>query len=141
MNKIFLLLVGALFLLSCEENGVMDNPVNVLLEDPIQTRAETSIADFDVLDELGDAGVPVNIVNKANSGPKYLLKDANGHVSLSNDKNNSNAKWGFNGNYVKYLGDWNTLGTPYLQRSTFNGGDFPYVAGVSGGPSFYSWCL
>lgn len=136
MNKNFLLLVGAFFLLSCEENGVMDNPVNALFENPIQTRAETSIADFDVLDELGDAGVPVNIVNKANSGPKYLLKDANGHVSLSNDKNNSNAKWGFNGNYVKYLGDWNSLGTPYLQRSTFNGGDFPYVAGVSGGPSF-----
>ena len=67
MKKIALLLVGLLVMFSCEQedwNGIVDSNTT-----QVQTRATTSIADFDPIAEL--ANVPVNVINVGNTKYKY----------------------------------------------------------------------
>ena len=59
MRKISLLLVGLLAMFSCEQEdleGIVKSDT-----EQVQTRAVTSIADFDPLTEL--ANIPVNVIN------------------------------------------------------------------------------
>ena len=68
MKKIALLLVGLLAMFSCEQedwNGIVDSNTT-----QVQTRATTSIADFNQIYEL--ANVPINIINMGNIKYKYL---------------------------------------------------------------------
>lgn len=119
-------MLSSFFLYSCEQEEVIDDLKETTYGDQILTRTEKSIADFDVLSEIGNAGVPVNIVNKVSG--KCLLMNSNKTVSLTNNKDDQNAKWSFNGRSIKYVGSWNTGGTPYLIRNSLNGADGPMVA-------------
>lgn len=70
MKKIYLLMMGVLFLFSCEQSEldfVGDNSTEVA---SANTRSASSIADFDPIDELRE--IPVNILNVGNSKNKYL---------------------------------------------------------------------
>lgn len=68
MKKISLLLVGLLAMFSCEQEG-LEGIVRSDVE-PVQTRAITSIADFDPIAEL--SAIPVNILNIGNTACRYL---------------------------------------------------------------------
>ena len=72
MKKISLLLVGLLALFSCEQEE-FDNLVKSDAGQA-QTRATSSIADFDPIAELSK--IPVNIINVGNGTYKYLSADA-----------------------------------------------------------------
>lgn len=68
MKKIALLLVGLLAMFSCEQEeleGIAKSDT-----EQMQTRATTSIADFDPLAEL--TNIPVNIINVGSTKYKYL---------------------------------------------------------------------
>lgn len=68
MKKISLLLVGLLALFSCEQEE-LENFVKNNVE-PVQTRAASSIVDFDPLLEL--AYLPVNVINVGSVKYKYM---------------------------------------------------------------------
>ena len=74
MKKICLLLVGVLALFSCEQEELGDFIDNDLTQ--LQTRAASSIADFDPISELVE--IPVNILNVGNVRQKYLSCEAKG---------------------------------------------------------------
>ena len=81
MKKICLLLVGVLALFSCEQEELGDFIDNDLTQ--LQTRAASSIADFDPISELVE--IPVNILNVGNVRQKYLSCEAKGtDISLVN---------------------------------------------------------
>lgn len=68
MKKLGLLLIGVLTLFACEQEE-LDNFVNSDVNQ-VQTRAASSIADFDPIAELSE--IPVNIINVGNTQRKYL---------------------------------------------------------------------
>lgn len=68
MKKISLLLMGLLALSSCEQEEFGDFAKSG--ENQVQTRAASSIADFNPIDEL--ANTPVNIMNVGNTSRRYL---------------------------------------------------------------------
>lgn len=126
-NGLLFLMLLSFFLYSCEQEEVIDDLKETTYGDQILTRTEKSIADFDVLSELGNADVPVNIVNTVSG--KCLFMNSNKTVSLTNNKDDQNAKWSFNGRSIKYVGSLITEGAPYyLMRNTLNGADNPMVA-------------
>lgn len=68
MKKISLLLVGLLAMFACEQEeleGIVKSDT-----EQVQTRAATSIADFNPLTEV--ANIPVNIINMGSAKYKYL---------------------------------------------------------------------
>lgn len=68
MKKIIVLLVGLLTMISCEKEdleGIVKNDAG-----QVQTRATSSIADFNPISEL--ANIPVNIINVGSVKYKYL---------------------------------------------------------------------
>jgi len=74
MKKISLLLVGLLAMFSCEQEdleGIVKSDAG-----QVQTRATTSIADFDPINEL--ANVPVNVINVGGVKYKYLTAGSTG---------------------------------------------------------------
>lgn len=75
MKKISLLLVGLLAMFSCEQEdleGIVKSDT-----EQVQTRAATSIADFDPITEL--ANIPVNVINVGGTRYKYLTVGATGN--------------------------------------------------------------
>ena len=75
MKKISLLLVGLLAMFSCEQEdleGIVKSDA-----EQVQTRAATSIADFDPLTEL--ANIPVNVINVGGAKYKYLTVGSTGN--------------------------------------------------------------
>lgn len=92
MKKIALLLVGLLAMFSCEQedwNGVVDSDTT-----QVQTRATTSIADFDPILEL--YYIPVNIMNVGNTSRRYLSCEPSGTavVLYTEDDGSMRQRWG-----------------------------------------------
>lgn len=73
MKKLGLLLIGVLTLFACEQEE-LDNFVNSDVNQ-VQTRAASSISDFDPIAELSE--IPVNIINVGNTQYQYLSANAN----------------------------------------------------------------
>lgn len=73
MKKLGLLLIGVLTLFACEQEE-LDNFVNSDVNQ-VQTRAASSISDFDPIAELSE--IPVNIINVGNTKYQYLSANAN----------------------------------------------------------------
>lgn len=97
MKKIYLLMVGVLFLFSCEQSEldfVRDNSTEVA---SANTRSASSIADFDPIDELRE--IPVNIKNVGNTKNKFLSCVSKGtKVDLFNkDDGSLRQRW-----YIKW---------------------------------------
>lgn len=97
MKKIYLLMVGVLFLFSCEQSEldfVGDNSTEVA---SANTRSASSIADFDPIDELRE--IPVNIKNVGNVRAKFLSCVSKGtKVDLFNkDDGSLRQRW-----YIKW---------------------------------------
>lgn len=68
MKKIWFLMLGLLAMVSCEQED-LDSMVKGNAQQ-VQTRAATSVADFDPISELNN--IPVNILNVGNTSRKYL---------------------------------------------------------------------
>ncbi len=80
MKKLGLLLIGVLTLFACEQEE-LDNFVKSDVNQ-VQTRAASSIADFNPIAELSE--IPVNIINVGNTQYKYLSANAsNDKISLA----------------------------------------------------------
>ena len=91
MKKISLLLAGMLVLFSCEQEELdrfVKNDVPI-----VQTRATSSIADFDPILELSD--IPVNLLNVGNKEQQYLSCSKSGtEVSLfTSDDGSNRQRW------------------------------------------------
>lgn len=95
MKKTYLLL-GLLILFSCEQNENL-NVKNDSSANFAQTRAASSIADFDPIAELRDNKIPVNIINVGNTNNKYLSCAKSGSkVDLYNkDDGSGRQRWIF----------------------------------------------
>lgn len=91
MKKIGLLLVGVLALFSCEQEE-LDSFVKSDVPE-VQTRAASSIADFDLIAELD--GIPVNILNVGNTSRKYLscVKEGNKVDLFTRDDGSGRQRW------------------------------------------------
>lgn len=86
------------FMYSCErQEGVIDELV-VNSNNQVLTKATSSIADFDPLEEI--KGVPINIVNVGNSTLKYLSAETNGATVklVSDDDGSGRQRWYLNSN-------------------------------------------
>lgn len=70
MKKIWFLMLGLLAMVSCEQED-LDSMVKGNAQQ-VQTRAATSAADFDPVNELNGIGIPLNIINVGNNSRKYL---------------------------------------------------------------------
>lgn len=103
MKKIYLLMVGVLFLFSCEQSEldfVGDNSTEVA---SANTRSASSIADFDPISELGE--VPLNILNVGNTKNRYLSCVQKGlKVNLFNKDDGSLRQRWYIGSGIKVVG-------------------------------------
>ncbi len=129
MRKVLFLLSSFLFLWSCEQDDFIAE-MPIAEENTVQTRAESSIADFNPTDELYDAEIPINIVNILTS--KYLAVDDSRRAVLSNTVNDK-TQWYCYKQWIKYGGTLSGIGgymVPLLTRNTLNGADYPYVGGA-----------
>ena len=128
MKKIALLLVGLLVMFSCEQedwNGIVDSNTT-----QVQTRATTSIADFDPIAEL--ANVPVNVINVGNTKYKYLTVGPTGKdVWLTEtDDGSMRQRWYLKGgNLVLVGGNSFPIGSPVVVRELNK--DYPVLGGYS----------
>lgn len=95
MKKLGLLLIGVLTLFACEQEE-LDNFVNSDVNQ-VQTRAASSIADFNPIVELED--VLINILNVGNTSNKYLSCESSGSKMMlcPNDEGNGRQRW-----YLRY---------------------------------------
>ena len=128
MKKIALLLVGLLVMFSCEQedwNGIVDSNTT-----QVQTRATTSIADFDPIAEL--ANVPVNVINVGNTKYKYLTVGPTGKdVWLTEtDDGSMRQRWYLKGgNLVLVGGNSFPIGSPVVVPELNK--DYPVLGGYS----------
>ncbi len=128
MKKIALLLVGLLAMFSCEQedwNGIVDSNTT-----QVQTRATTSIADFDPIAEL--ANVPVNVINVGNTKYKYLTVGPTGKdVWLAEtDDGSMRQRWYLKGgNLVLVGGNSFPIGSPVVVPELNK--DYPVLGGYS----------
>lgn len=129
MKKIALLLVGLLAMFSCEQedwNGVVDSDTT-----QVQTRATTSIANFDPIAEL--ANVPVNVINVGNTKYKYLTVGSTGKdVWLAEtDDGSMRQRWYLkNGNLI-LVGGNSSIPTPYVGIVPNDKKEYPILAGMT----------
>lgn len=93
MKKIALLLVGLLAMFSCEQEDLEAIAKSDI--EQMQTRATTSIADFDPINEL--AGIPMNILNVGNTSRRYLSceKSGTGVDLYTKDDGSMRQQWMF----------------------------------------------
>lgn len=117
MKKISLLLVGLLAMFSCEQEdleGIVKSDT-----EQVQTRAVTSIADFDPLTEL--ANIPVNVINVGGAKYKYLTvgpTTVGGYVWLAEtDDGSMKQRWYVrNGNLILAMGNSSICVVPEKNR-------------------------
>lgn len=122
MKKISLLLVGLLAMFACEQEeleGIVKSDT-----EQVQTRAATSIADFNPLTEV--ANIPVNIINMGSAKYKYLTAGSTivgEPVWLAEgDDGSMKQRWYVrNGNIVLAMGNDAINVTPKT------GGDYPVL--------------
>ena len=122
MKKITLLLVGLLAMFACEQEeleGIVKSDT-----EQVQTRAATSIADFNPLTEV--ANIPVNIINMGSAKYKYLTAGSTivgEPVWLAEgDDGSMKQRWYVrNGNIVLAMGNDAINVTPKT------GGDYPVL--------------
>lgn len=122
MKKIRLLLVGLLAMFACEQEeleGIVKSDT-----EQVQTRAATSIADFNPLTEV--ANIPVNIINMGSAKYKYLTAGSTivgEPVWLAEgDDGSMKQRWYVrNGNIVLAMGNDAINVTPKT------GGDYPVL--------------
>ena len=122
MKKISLLLVGLLAMFACEQEeleGIVKSDT-----EQVQTRAATSIADFNPLTEV--ANIPVNIINMGSAKYKYLTAGSTivgDPVWLAEgDDGSMKQRWYVrNGNIVLAMGNDAINVTPKT------GGDYPVL--------------
>lgn len=122
MKKISLLLVGLLAMFACEQEeleGIVKSDT-----EQVQTRAATSIADFNPLTEV--ANIPVNIINMGSAKYKYLTAGSTIVGELvwlaEGDDGSMKQRWYVrNGNIVLAMGNDAINVTPKT------GGDYPVL--------------
>lgn len=122
MKKISLLLVGLLAMFACEQEeleGIVKSDT-----EQVQTRAATSIADFNPLTEV--ANIPVNIINMGSAKYKYLTAGSTivgEPVWLAEgDDGSMKQRWYVrNGNIVL------AMGNDAINVTSKTGGDYPVL--------------
>lgn len=147
MKKIALLLVGLLAMFSCEQEeleGIAKSDT-----EQMQTRATTSIADFNPINEL--AGIPMNILNVGNTSRRYLSCEKSGtKVDLyTKDDGSMRQQWMFVFGNITLVGG-NTYFKPllggildnfiYLYPNSFTGETYPELSIIYPNSSFFHSC-
>lgn len=129
MKKISLLLVGLLAMFSCEQEG-LEGIVRSDAE-PVQTRAATSIADFDPIAELAD--IPVNVINIGGVKYKYLtVGPTERYVWLAEiDDGSMRQRWYIKNNNLILVGGNTSLPSSHMGVVPNDKKEYPILAGMS----------
>lgn len=138
MKKISLLLVGLLAMFSCEQEdleGIVKSDTK-----QVQTRAVTSIADFDPISELYD--IPVNIMNVGNTSRRYLSCEPSGNavVLYTKDDGSMRQRWYIrSGNIILVGGNSSVSSYPgYPTVAPDLNNEVNPILRLFSSPSFYS---
>lgn len=132
MKKIWFLMLGLLAMVSCEQED-LDSMVKGNAQQ-VQTRAATSVADFDPIAELAD--IPVNIINVGSKKYKYLSALSEGRtVRLAeSDDGSQRQRWYLRNSNIILVGGNSTVTPSSLGVIPVLNKDYPYLASYS--PSF-----
>lgn len=112
MNRLFLLVLSGLIVLSCEQNAfvqLVDENLNVF---SVNTKTVNSVADFEPISELSD--IPVNIKNVGNPSCGFLSCKQNGQeVCLNNNDDGSlRQRWYVNNGFIFLVGGNSSIKLP-----------------------------
>lgn len=120
MKKIWFLMLGLLAMVSCEQED-LDSMVKGNAQQ-VQTRAATSAADFDPINELSNSGVPLNIINVGNSSRKYLscVKSGDKVDLFTKDDGSMRQRWQIYSGGIALVGGNSMIPPPMA-------GNFPQV--------------